>query len=66
MKTEDWLRKSDAIVIECQEDSINEHTLVYVMPFNTKTNELLINYKKEMLLKEALKIKKGKSLKGTS
>ena len=64
MKTEDWLKEADAIVIECQEDSINEFTLVQVMPFNTKTNELLINYKKEMILKEAFKIKKRQIVKG--
>ena len=64
MKTEGWLKQADAIMIECQEDSINEYILVHVMPFNTKTNELLINDRKEMLLKEALDIKKRQIAKG--
>ena len=64
MKTEDWLKEADVIVIECQEDEISEFTLVHVMPFNTKTQELLINHRKEMLLKEALKIKKRQIAKG--
>ena len=64
MRTEDWLKEADAIVIECQEDSINEYTLVHVMPFNTKTNELLIDRREEMLLKEALKINKRQIAKG--
>jgi hypothetical protein len=64
MKTEDWLKESDTIVIECQEDSVNEYTLVEVMPFDTKTNELLIDHKEIMLLKEALKINKRQIAKG--
>lgn len=64
MKTKDWLNEADAVVIECQEDDINEHTLVNVTPFNTKTQELLINYREEMLLKEALKINKRQIAKG--
>ena len=64
IKTEDWLKKADAIVIECQEDSITEFTLVHVMPFNTQTQEILIDHREEMLLKEALKIKKRQIAKG--
>ena len=52
--------------IECQEDIINEYTLVNITPFNTKTNELLIDHKEEMLLKEALKINKRQIAKGNN
>lgn len=58
MKTEDWLKEADAIVIECEEDDITPYTLVSVSPFNTKTQEHLINMTKNMTLEEALKINK--------
>lgn len=63
-KTEDWLKKSDAIIIECDDDVVNEYSLVYISPYNTKTKEWLINLKKEVLMKEALKNKKRLIAKG--
>ena len=56
MKTKDWIAKSDAIMIECNDANINENSLVSVSPFNAETNEWLIDSKKVMLLKEAEKI----------
>lgn len=58
MKTKNWLKEADAIIIECEEDDINPHTLVSVSPFNTKTNEWLKFEKENMTLQEALKINK--------
>lgn len=63
-KTEDWLKKSDAIIIECDDDVVNEYSLVSISPYNTKTKEWLINSKKEVILKEAEKIKKRQIVKG--
>ena len=64
MRTEDWLKEADAIIIECEEDNISPHTLVSVSPFNTKTNEHLISEIKSMTLQEALKIDKKQILRG--
>ena len=58
MKTKDWLKETDAVIIECEEDEINPYTLVSVSPFNTETNEWLKFEKESMTLKEALKINK--------
>ncbi|MBU2616967.1 MAG: hypothetical protein KKB79_03245 [Nanoarchaeota archaeon] len=64
MKTEDWLKEADAVVIECEEEDISPHTLVLVRPFNTKTQELLANIGKQMTLQEAFKIEKRQIAKG--
>ncbi len=64
MKTEDWLKEVDGIVIECEEDDINPHTLVYVAPFYTKTPKNSSNITKSMTLQEALKINKRQIVKG--
>jgi len=63
-KTKDWLKDADAIIIECYEDEVNEHSLVDVTPFNTKTKEHLINVRREMILKDAEKIKKRQIVHG--
>ena len=64
MKTGDWLKETDAVVIECEEDEISPHTIVLVRPFNTKTQEFLVNKGKEMTLQESLKIDKRQIVKG--
>ena len=64
MKTEDWLKEADAIIIECEEEYINPHTLVSVSSYNTKTKEHLINVRKSMTLQEAFKINKRQIAKG--
>ncbi|MBS3091765.1 hypothetical protein J4217_04955 [Candidatus Pacearchaeota archaeon] len=64
MKTKDWLKEADAIVIECEEEEITPYTLVLVSPFNTKTQEHLVNVRREMLLNEALNIPKRQIAKG--
>lgn len=58
MKTKDWLKEADAIIIECDEDDISPHTLVSVSPYNTKTKEWLKFQKESMTLQEALKLDK--------
>ena len=63
-KTKDWIDKSDAIMIECDEDVIDELSLVFVSPYNTKTKAWPINLKRTMLLKEAEKINKKQIVKG--
>lgn len=63
-KTKDWLEKSDAIMIECDDDIVDDYSLVYISPYNTKTKEWLINLKKEVIMKEALKNKKRVIAKG--
>ena len=65
-KTEDLKKESDAIMIECDEEVIDENSLVSISPFNTKTKEWLVNDKKMILLKEAEKIKKKQIVKGNN
>ncbi len=64
MKIKEWLKEADAIIIECEEDTISPHTLVSVSPYNTKTKENLINLRKNMTLKEAFKINERQIVKG--
>ena len=63
-RTKNWLKNADAVIIECNEDNINDCSLVSVSPYNTQKSEWLINTKREMLLKEAEKIKKRQIVKG--
>ena len=60
MKTEDWLKGADGIVIECEEDDITPYTLISVTPLYIEGVKIPKGSEgqKTMILKEALKINK--------
>lgn len=64
MKTEDWLKDADGIVIECEEDDINPHTLVSVTPTYMEGTKSSGGGQRIMTLQEALKINKKQIAKG--
>ena len=64
MKIEDWLKDADGIVIECEEDDINPHTLVSVTPSYVEGTTSSGGGQRTMTLQEALKINKKQIAKG--
>jgi len=65
MKDEDWLKDADGIVIECEEDEINPHTLVSVTPLYMEGKRHTGDGgQRNMTLQEAFKIQKRQIVKG--
>jgi len=59
MEIDNWLKGSDGIVIECDEDEINQYTLILVTPLCEVgiKSQKRSGGQRTMILKEVMKIK---------